>query len=58
MCIHPWIFSLLKLNSSIFIFKNSDSASQGKYSISIAKTTLFMVYGEIIAVYSVNFTNP
>jgi hypothetical protein len=56
--IHPSIFSLLKLNSFIFIFKNSDSASQGTYNISIAKTMLFMVYGEIIAVYSVNLTNP
>jgi hypothetical protein len=42
----------------MFMFKNSDSASEGKYSISIAKTTLFMVYGEVIAVYSVNLTNP
>jgi hypothetical protein len=47
----------LKLNSFIFIFKNSDSASQGMHSISIAKTMLFMVCGEIIAVYSVNLTN-
>jgi hypothetical protein len=57
MCIHPSTFSLLKLNAFIFIFKNLDSASQGTYSMPIAKTTLFMVYGEIIAVYSVNLTN-
>jgi hypothetical protein len=48
----------LKLNSFIFIFKNLDSASQGTCSISIAKSRLFMVYGEITAICSVNLTNP
>ena len=58
MCIHPSIFIPLKLNSLLVIFKNSDTASQGTYSISTARTTLLMVYGEITAVYSVNLPNP